>query len=290
MTKAIPYDRNVCISPEKDTPWILDGTCEKRPHLSTFSSLGVTRSCGFCGDELAYFRELRDDISAKYENRCKDLVVYGAAIGEKYDMWARSPHFLGEHTSKVVRRHGTCFFLFVTDANDTGEFVSADASQVLIVIDPARMPYESNRRNTKVLKFNPGLLFPWADRVIWQDIKLQNKIRRFGLPSDYMLHFNRTVQHFGTCSSFMGLPHDTSTIGKEPAVNLQAHCGAILAAVRRRPTVSDSLHALSYHCKNFQKRLRKLTISDGIRSEVFEEAPLVDTAFLVYDMRTSECR
>ena len=290
VMQNVPYDRNVCSSPERDAPWIFDGTCEERPLLSTFSSLGVTRSCGFCGDDTAYLRELRDDIAAKYENRCKDLVVYGAAMGEQYEKWVWSSSYLSEHTSEVVKRHETCFFVFVTDTKDRRNSFSADASQILIVIDPARMPFESNRRNTKVLKLNPGLLFPWADRVIWQDTKLLDRSIRYSLPSDYMLHFNRTVQRFGVCSSFMGLPLHRNAFKGSKDVNLQAHCNAIIAASKARPTVSDSLQALRTQCEASQKLLSERIIQDESISKEFDQEPLVDTAFIVYDMRTPDCR
>ena len=285
-----PFDQNACSSPERDTPWILNGTCEERPHLSTFSSPHATRSCGFCGDDTAYLRELRDGISAKYENRCKDLVVYGAAIGEEYEEWFTSSSYMSNHVSTVVKRHQTCFFLFVTDTKNTGQSFSADGSQMLIVIDPARMPYANNRRNTKVLKLNPGLLFPWAERVIWQDTKLQRRILKYLLPSDYMLHFNRTVQRFGVCSSFVGIPLHRNTFGDSPYVNLPAHCDAIIGASKKRPTVTDSLEALRAQCEAYQKVLSERIIQDESRSKEYDEEPLVDTAFIVYDMRTPDCR
>ena len=285
-----PNDHSVCPSPERDIPWIFNGTCEERPLLSSFSSLRVTRSCGFCGDDAAYLRELRDEISAKYKDRCKDLVVYGAAIGKQYEEWVRSSSFLSKHTSKVVKRHKTCFFLFVTDTKNTGDSFAADESQMLIVIDPARMPFENNRRNTKVLKLNPGLFFPWAERVIWQDAKLQDRKQKYSLPSDYMLHFNRTVERFGVCSSFVGLPLHKNTVGASPDVNLQAHCNAIIAASKKRPTVSDSLQTLLFQCKVAQKQLSERIIQDNSRSKEFYQEPLVDTAFIVYDMRTPDCR
>mmetsp|Transcript_7348 Transcript_7348/g.9500 ORF Transcript_7348/g.9500 Transcript_7348/m.9500 type:complete len:874 (-) Transcript_7348:114-2735(-) len=290
VMQNVPYDHNVCPSPERDIPWIFDGTCEERPLLSTFSSLEVTRSCGFCGDDTAYLRELRDDISAKYKDRCKDLVVYGAAIGEQYEEWVGSTSYLSKHTSEVVKRHDTCFFLFVTDTKNTGKSFAAHGSQMLIVVDPARMPFENNRRNTKVLKLNPGLIFPWAERVIWQDTKLQFRDIKYSLPSDYMLHFNRTVERFGVCSSFVGMPLHRNTAGASPDVNLQAHCNAIIAASERRPTVSDSLQAVRAQCEASQKLLSERIIQDNSRSKEFYQEPLVDTAFIVYDMRTPDCR
>jgi len=282
-------DRSVCLSPERDAPWVLDGSCAKHPHLSKFSSIGPIRSCGFCGDNAAYLRELRDEISVKYQEKCKDLVVYGAALGLKYENMLRSKEVISGHISKVVKRHGTCFFQFVTDVNCTGNTLTGDGSQNLVVIDPGRMPYNSNRRNTKVIKFNPGLLFPWADRVIWQDAKLQKKDTKYLLPSDYLLHFNRTVERFGTCSSFMGLPHHKYAVQDAKEVNVMAHCDTIVSASWSRPSVSDNLNVLRTQCERSEKRLRNLLAQEA-RSEIFDKAPLVDTAFIVYDMRTPECK
>jgi len=290
--KAKPNRRGMCLSPERYSPWILDGSCMKRPHRSTFSSTGHRRSCGFCGDDAAYLKKVRDEIAVKYEEKCKDLLVFGAALGGNYEEWLRSPEFLGDHSSKVVKRHGTCFFQFVTDVNATGDLISADGSQNLIVIDPAKMPYDSNRRNTKMLKFSPGLLFPWAKRVIWQDAKLLsssigNKPSPHGLPSDYFLHFNRTVQRFGTCSSFMGLPHHKVSINTSPSVNLNAHCDTIFIAAKKRPTVSDSLDVLRTQCERYMEMHGNLTHQS---SQVFAQSPLVDSAFIVYDMRSTLCQ
>ena len=284
----------MCLSPERDAPWILDGSCMKGPpHLSTFSLTGHHRSCGFCGKGSAYLRKLRDEIALTYEKKCKHLVVYGAALGAKYEKWMRSLEFLGEHSLKVVKRHGTCFIQFVTDVNATGELFSADGSQKLIVIDPTKMPYKNNRRNTKILKFNPGLLFPWAERVIWQDAKLLssfkgNKPSPHGLPSDYLLHFNRTVGRFGTCSSFVGLPHHKASVNTSPSVNLKAHCDTVVAAAVKRPTVSDNLDVLRTQCERYQERYSNLT--DQQSSQVFHQSPLVDSAFIVYDMRSAVCQ
>jgi len=282
QTQIQDADNNgVCLSPERLTPWILDGSCMKKPHLSTFSSTGHHRSCGLCGDGAEYLRKLRDEV-AKYEKQCKDMVVYGAALGEGYEMWMRSPEFLGDHSSKVIKRHETCFFQFVTDINNSGDGFSADGSQKLIVVDPAKLPYQNNRRNTKIFKLNPGLFFPWADRVIWQDAKLIVKYQL--LPSDYILHFNRTVQRFGTCSSFTGLPLHSSAVGKlSQSVTLEAHCRTVIHAAQKRPSVSDDLSVLSKQCEKYNN-------ITNISSQVFDQAPLVDSAFIVYDMRTEVCQ
>ena len=273
-----------CLSPERKARWALDGSCMEHPHTSAYSSTGFPRSCGLCGEGAAYLRELRDTIAVQYKNNCQDIVVYGAALGSNYATWMQSRHFLGIHSAMVVRRHGTCFFQFVT--NSTGEPFSIDGSQNLIEIDTAKMPYENNRRNTKILKMNPGLLFPWAKKVIWQDAKLLNDQKRFGLPSDYLLHFNRTVGRFGTCVSFMGLPHDLATVGNSSNVSLRAHCDTIIAAAVKRPTVSDNLDVLHSQCKRYEEKQADLS-SQFSR---FHQDPLIDSAFIVYNMQSPECR
>ncbi|GFH53903.1 hypothetical protein CTEN210_10379 [Chaetoceros tenuissimus] len=282
-----------CHSPEKNVPWILDGTCMKDPHRSIFSSASYKRTCGLCGNGAEYLRELQEDIAKKFASKCKELVVYGAALGSKYEQWMRSSNFLGDHSIKVVRRHGTCFFQFVTDVDHTGDLLSADGSQRLIVIDPSRMPYKNNRRNTKILKLNPGLLFPWADRVIWQDAKLLqsnhgNMPSPRGLPSDYLLHFNRTVGRYGVCSSYMGLPPDKASVGDSSTVSFKAHCDAIIASAEKRPTVSDDLETLRLQCQHYEG----LHSNEALQSSqlFYNQHPLVDTAFIVYDMRNSTCR
>lgn len=44
--------RTICASPEKNVPWILDGTCMEDPHYSFISSTpGYKHTCGFCGND-----------------------------------------------------------------------------------------------------------------------------------------------------------------------------------------------------------------------------------------------
>lgn len=274
----------ICLSPERKAQWALDGSCMEHPHTTAYSSTGFPRSCGLCGEGATYLRELRDTIAVQYKNTCQDIVVYGAALGENYATWMQSRQFLGIHSTMIVKRHGTCFFQFVT--NSTGEPFSIDGSQNLIEIDTAKMPYDNNRRNTKILKMNPGLLFPWAKKVIWQDAKLLNDQKKFGLPSDYLLHFNRTVGRFGTCVSFMGLPHDLATVGNSSNVSLRAHCDTIIAAAVKRPTVSDNLDVLQSQCKRYEEK--KASLSSQFSR--FHQDPLIDSAFIVYNMQSPECR
>ena len=270
-------DINQCSSPELSVPWILDGQCTEEPYLSALYNAGrdgqdqQRRSCGLCGENAAYLRTLRDNIASKYEHQCKDLVVYGAALGEGFEKMVTS-----KSDWTVVQRPGVCFFMLISGTEDSVIPSDASSSQIsqLIFVDTSKMPYQNNRRNVKVLKFNPGLLFPWADRVIWQDAKLPYK-KGFELPSDYMLHFNRTAQYFGTCASFMGLPIHKFSVGNSSKATVRSHCDAIIAAAEARPKVSDSLDSIRAQCNNYQQG---------------RQTPLIDTAFIVYDMRNPTCR
>mmetsp|Transcript_16245 Transcript_16245/g.30727 ORF Transcript_16245/g.30727 Transcript_16245/m.30727 type:complete len:854 (-) Transcript_16245:1090-3651(-) len=272
----------VCLSPEKNVPWILNGQCLQHPFESSFSE---GRSCGFCGDNptISYFSKIRDQIAEKFQDKCSDLVVYGAALGQKYEEWLNDRDLMGNHNKMVTERHGTCFFQFVTTGTHFEGNLSVDGSQVLIPLDEKFLPYGNNRRNTKLLKLSPGLLFPWAKRIIWQDTKLllvddRNSVN---VPSDYHRHFNRTVQRFGSCVSFMGMPQHPSAVGINRSVNLDAHCREIVRAATKRPTVSDNLHVLLAQCEEYQHKY------ENKMPGLF---PLIDTAFIVWDMRREECR
>eukprot|EP00594_Rhizosolenia_setigera_P001753 CAMPEP_0178952834 /NCGR_PEP_ID=MMETSP0789-20121207/8074_1 /TAXON_ID=3005 /ORGANISM="Rhizosolenia setigera, Strain CCMP 1694" /LENGTH=730 /DNA_ID=CAMNT_0020634007 /DNA_START=115 /DNA_END=2304 /DNA_ORIENTATION=- len=277
-----------CISPELSASWVLDASCVENPYLSTFSTTGHDRSCGLCGDKASYLREIRDKIEAEYKEKCKDLVVYGAALEKDPSTWMTETYNLGKNSFRSVQNHNTCFFQFVTDFSHYGTsdmLFSADYSQHLIVMDTEKMPYQNTRRNTELLKLNPGLFFPWADRVIWQDAKL---LRQPSMPIDYMLHFNRTVQYHNTCSSFVGLPLHRSFVGKATDVTLKNHCDTMTSnALKTRASVSDDINVMFTQCNRYEEQFN----NDDTESEkVFSQNPLVDTAFIVYDMRTENCR
>ena len=259
-----------CTSPEVAS-WIMDGQCNEETYVSALENDEFQHSCGLCGDSATYLRNLRNEIKAQYEDQCKDLVVYGACLGATCEKLVTK-----ENEWHVMERPGTCFFLLIGGMSEVALSSNVNEFSHFIIIDITKMPYKNNRRNVKVLKFSPGLLFPWADRVIWQDQKFPAKWD-FQLPKDYMLHFNRTIENQGTCLSFVGLPHHESAIGVAANVTLSAQCNAIISAVEGRPSVSDSIDSVRTQCEKYMER--------NIR-----QTPLVDTAFIVYDMRSSSCR
>ena len=292
---------------DTNVSWALDGTCDDHPYQSIFKrdTKDHPITCGFCRnatETTKYLASLRDEMSKRYSSKCQDMVVYGAALGTQYEHWMTTEGSLSNHAIRSVQRHQTCFFQFVT--NESGHIIvstnntentimmSADGSQHLIVIDKSKMPYQNNRRNTKILKLNPGLLFPWAQRIIWQDAKMLIKEKwemigtKTSLPFDYILHFNRTIERFGTCVSYMGLPHHPAAIGKRGSMyTLDAHCHTIVEAAKSRPTVSDNLEILVNQCQRYQQE-----IGEGPTSRQQNVTDLIDSAFIVYDMRSSQCQ
>ena len=263
--------QDTCSSPEDTVPWILDNSCMEEPIISVLNNTENQHSCGLCGQNALYMKTLQIGLEAKYKDKCRDLVVYGACLGplcqklmQKRNEWT------------FVERPGTCFFMFAGGLNKATLRSGTFTSNIMIIVHLNKMPYKSNRRNVKLLKFTPRLLFPWADRVIWQDAKLPSHWS-FQLPKDYMLHFNRTVQHHGTCASFMGLPLSRSSVGNSENVTLNAQCDVVKSGFKDRPSISDSEYAIRTQC-------------DGYVKKNIRQTPLVDTAFIVYDMRSPACR
>ena len=284
-------NRRTCLSPEKKVPWILNGDCLDHPPVSFSSNQG--RTCGLCREGAAYIRELRDEISSQFVQKCKDkIIVYGAALGWKYEEWMQDPDFLGGHGQKVVQMYGneTCFFQFVTDLAESNKTMSIDGVHNLITVDLDQLPYENNRRNTKMLKLNPGLLFPWAQKIIWQDVKLFRSVGQdwsSNFPTDYSKHFDRTVGYHKTCAGFTGLPfHKNSIFKHSTKVTLESHCEAIVEASKLRPTVSDDLQGLIAQCQLYEEMYK----GTDDKSRLFHQDPLVDSAFIVWDMQSEACR
>lgn len=295
LTEPSAAQNATCPSPESLITKPLDGECMETPPTSwappTYFSIKNKEqersTCGLCGTGKVaeYLRELRDEIAKKYAQKCEGLVVYGAAFGKDYNKRNRA-RVLRKFSKRVVKRHGTCFFEFVTYKGGKKRTHSVDNSHVLIAVDIKRLPYSNNRRNVKLFKLNPGLFFPWAKRIIWQDAKLIDSRAPRNMPSDYNLHYERTVGHHATCASFVGLPqHQSTTQGN--LTTLANHCAAIIAASRYRPFVSDSLNILPKQCREYYARHKNRTDSKGA---IFHKHPLIDTAFIVWNMEVDVCR
>ncbi|GAX13469.1 hypothetical protein FisN_36Lu044 [Fistulifera solaris] len=135
---------------------------------------------------------------------------------------------------------------------------------------------------------SPLDLFPWAERVIWRDTKLLSKKV---LPHSYMDYFNKTVQRLDTCASMMSQPIHDSSMGNRwedlEFPEYKAHCGAVVDAAIKRPTVSDRLETLVDQC---QLMLQHYEAEPRIDGTMFLDRTLIDSALMVWDMRTVRCK
>lgn len=294
-----------CTSPEKNVPWNLDGRCLESQHYngSCSFSLSPNRTCGFCGESNKYLRDLRDHLFI-YKEKCEGLVIYGAALGDKYYEWMHDISFFSRRPKRSVDLYDTCFFQFVDGPEERKELLSADKSQILINVPLSKFPFKNNRRSVKLLKMNPSHLFPWAKRIIWQDAKLLRGMSKYDIPIDYNQHFVNTVGRTGTCSSFMSLPNHLSSISGSlitsealnlflanpnenllNATSLLRHCATIFDAAVRRPSVSDSIFAVVFQCLKYYDFFGKQN-----QNNIFFQEPLIDSAFMIFDMRSDLCR
>ena len=82
-----------CLSPEKDTPWVLDAICLEEQYMSYFST-SENHSCGLCGNQVKDLRSLKDTIAKTFEDRFGCL---------------RSS-IVSQESLNAVEKRGTCFF------------------------------------------------------------------------------------------------------------------------------------------------------------------------------------
>ncbi|KAL7556446.1 hypothetical protein ACA910_000005 [Epithemia clementina (nom. ined.)] len=154
--------------------------------------------------------------------------------------------------------------------------------QHIVVVRTSDLPFAHARRNIKWLKFQPHRLFPWAQRVMWVDAKLQlpPSLRFSGLERYYQKTIGNSNSRSsdntnGVCGAVVSLPLHTSTMAllpfitkttttKKPTktgpvplstllptVRFASHCQAIRQASIHRPDVSDSLHSVLTQCEYY---------------------------------------
>ena len=241
-------------------------------------------------EESRYLQSLRDILEASYREQCEDAVVYSAAFGEQFEGLVAKPNFFHANVLQAIEKFGTCMFIFTSVTGDHDQFAKQNKNYPNIIpLDLTRLVNRADRRDVKLLKLSPTSLFPWAKRIIWQDIKMMSK-NKFGysLPTDYLGRYHDTVERHGVCASFMGLPFHRSTVGQNAeSVTLQDHCDAIVAAKTKRETVTDNVDILLAQCSLYYKKYTNMSVQGA---HVFHQHPLVDSAFMMFDMQTERCR
>jgi hypothetical protein len=218
---------------------------------------------------------------------CSELVVYGCALGSKYEGMVNRP-ISGNRTRILTELHGHCFFSFVLKEDSAGNGaplilenrISKSGLQLLIPVPRNVLPYKSMRRNTKLFKlFGGHMIFAFAKRVIWQDAKLWRKAE----VTNYYTLFNWTVQNPGACVSFMALPNHPSSLNKvrEDGPLFKYHCEAILAS--DRTDVTDDRGVIEKQCKDYQEL-------DAENYSISLDTGLIDSGLILWDMGSDRCR
>jgi hypothetical protein len=336
-TSQQPNDPRRCSSPECGSPWPL-GSCEQH-HANNGSSLPVIgrsstspRTCGWCGQSVfaRFFQTLADQLAVRHKVECVDrIVVYSVALGAAHEQFLWEPPQPYNATTQfgtkldgadILRRHGNCFFTFVlrnSSAAMSTPTRTADGIDWVVAIPTDILPYSNHRRNTKLIKLQGHLIFPWAQKLIWQD----TKFRRFDFshtrPTDYNRwfndhvgnHSNSTTTTTGTtagaavCAGFYHLPSHENSFGPYALVtdhddggvhhhhhhhhyrnHYLHHCETVVEALKIRHTVTDSMAALLHQCREYMQ------FAKGRFDVEMLSRAMIDSAFMGWDLRQPHCQ
>jgi hypothetical protein len=281
----------------------------------------------------AYLRTLSDRLAVRHADECGHrVVVYSVALGVEHEqfLW-ELPHPYNATTrmgtkldaTDLLRRHGNCFFTFVlrnttattattassgggstSAANDNKATTwtptrSADGIDWVVAIPTDILPYRNHRRNTKLIKLQGHMIFPWAQRLIWQDTKFRRFDFSHARPTDYERWFNDHVvgqNNNAVCAGFYALPSHENSFGQyvtaadnnDPRVPYRNqylhHCEAVVEALKIRHTVTDSRAALLHQCRSYVRQSRLRFDADLL------SLALIDSAFMGWDLRQEHCR
>jgi hypothetical protein len=308
-----------------------------------------------------YLRALSDRLADRHADECGHrVVVYSVALGVEHEqfLWDM-PHPYNATTrlgtkldaADLLRRHGNCFFTFVlrnttitttasssSDTSSSGGSAaaandqaprwtptrSADGIDWVVAIPTDILPYRNHRRNTKLIKLQGHMIFPWAQRLIWQDTKFRRFDFSHARPTDYERWFNdhvvgsqnnnnhghrrssttnaTTAAANAVCAGFYALPSHENSFGQYVAAAATAdnnnherhqrpyrnqylhHCETVVEALKIRHTVTDSRSALLHQCRAYVRQSRMRFDADLL------SLALIDSAFMGWDLRQEHCR
>jgi hypothetical protein len=256
------------------------------------NSVESAETCGLCGQNkfVLFLTKLREHLLEKKGKECSKLAIFGVAFGDKYESMMMNNQTVIEEMHK---KHGKCFFTFVLDEDDDGATQSQNYTQstylgIKIPVPRAVLPYENMRRNTKLFKMYGGLMvFSFAERLIWQDAKLDKKLHH---TQDYNNYFKEQIDKNGVCAALFSLPKHRVTLGRRTARNVDGphfkdHCNLLTSAsrVKRSLAYTDSREAIKMQCDYYQK-LNSTSYGSSL------DSGLIDSALMAWDMRTERCR
>jgi hypothetical protein len=256
------------------------------------NSVGSAETCGLCGQNkfVRFLTEVGEHLKEKKGKECSKLAIFGVAFGSKYgSMMMKNEGKMKE----MNKRHGKCFFTFVLGKDDDGATQSQNYTQrthlgIKIPVPKTILPYKNMRRNTKLFKMYGGLMvFSFAERLIWQDAKLDQKLHH---TQDYNKYFKEHIDKNGVCAALFSLPKHPWTLGEMTWRNVDGphfkdHCNLLTSTsgIKRALPLTDSRQAIQMQCDYYQK-LNSTSYGSSL------DSGLVDSALIAWDMRTERCR
>jgi hypothetical protein len=217
-------------------------------------------------------------------------------------------------SSTLLQKHGKCFFMFVLQedmmpvdehANHTTNTDLQLLHHLWLVPIPRHvLPYQNQRRNTKLFKYHGHFLFCSSTQVstttiIWQDAKFFQRTYIRNQPRDYTPF--ATLNH-SACLTVMTLPVHANTFGiHNIRMNSTTtttpyqpkfihHCETILDSLQKRPNVTDSPESLMRQCKYYLQQQQQQQVGNDSTGPVHMDHMLLDSAFLLWNYSTKKCR
>ena len=289
----------ICTSPcHKVTRRMCPAESLQQPQTKYLSRFHCDGTCGFCdgANSTVYLNGLIQTLE-RHHATCKVVnyaVAFGTGTKQLKSILGRMLNF-----TTFLLPHRECFFFFVLAGDGLEKILpqqlqlSTGGSLFTVAVDAnvlgMDMPFMQLRRIVKLFKLLGHRIFPWAQVLVWVDLKLISTqwTRDF---TTYMARKRALMMALSAahaCAAFVGLPKSVNSFGPEAnklppsALNLTLHAHAIIASAAHRSStdsvniVQQQLHA--YHSSpDF--------VDNGMSTN------LIDSAFFIRDHTHAYCR
>ena len=270
-----------CTSPESNVTW---------PFQGSISSINPQHTCGL-QPNIHPFTDFLIEWNQKQLNNTDttcQTVLYGAAFGGTYLKSMVRQREILRNRAKFTARFEGCFHVFALQSQlaELKGFLTFFPKGIHIIGVPEEvLPFENHRRNVKLFKFLPQILFPHAHKIIWQDMKFFRGVQEFYKQPAKPLNVYETeeIKH-DACLITTSLPVIDATLGdtwKYTSIpHLEMHCKYVVEALEARPNVTDSPRALQEQCNYYFQQKEKHVLDQG----------MIDSAFMVWHFERDHCK
>lgn len=271
-SKRTHEDDRQCASPEYNVTWPLSGLT---PSAASPLQCGTSSNSSLS----IFFKKLATSLELDYRHECQEAVRFGVAFGPKHVKMLKPRR----------RKPYKCAVMFVLEHEmpQKTHKIKSFGLETLISIPRNILPYQSMRRNVKLIKLNGHVLFPWTKLLVWQDVKL--KAIASPRPAAYYSKFLKPERYHkeSPCLVAVGLPALYPAFGKASKKRkyipkYQDHCDTVVSSIQERPTVTDSTQTLLQQCRSYQER--------NVQGTVSLDRGLIDSAFIAWNQDSEKCR